>query len=105
MIRQIDSTVDFLLFGPIGTKFSVPGIIIAAGAFYYMFNTCEWRENRRRSKEWIAFYEDALKKESLSEKTRENVEWHLKRLKQYRRDTFFPSFNPPEVPSITDQKN
>lgn len=50
LTRQLESTIDFLLSPP-GTKFSIPGIIIAAGMFYYTFNTCKWRNMRHQSKE------------------------------------------------------
>jgi hypothetical protein len=98
--RQIISTIDFLFSTPF-TKFSVPGIIFTGGAFYYMLNTCEWRGNRRRSKEAISFYKRILTHTPpsvMTPHTRERTEEHIRRLKKYRRETWFPSFNPPPVP-------
>ena len=98
--RQIISTIDFLFSTPF-TKFSVPGIIFTGGAFYYILNTCEWRGNRRRSKEAISFYKRDLLETPpsvMTPRSRERTEEHIRQLKKYRRETLFPSFHPPPVP-------
>lgn len=99
LFRQLDSTTDFLL-SPLGTTFSVPGIIVSGGILFYIVNTCEWRVLRRTAKTNIEFIKDTLKRDVWSRRERDRFELELEMLKRYRRETWFPSFNPPPLPSL-----
>lgn len=91
------------LFSPPGTLWSASGAIIFGGMMYFGLNTCEWSALREESKRNVNVLQKLLDGTPVeSEARRRQILIELEIQKQFRRETWFPMFNPPRNPPKID---